>query len=360
MNDWLTEALHDAADRNVGDVVLEDPRLEASEEDRSTTNPSGPPLLAVAAVLVALAIVAGVWLVGRDDSTTVDAVDPATTDAPTTTTDPADADDVVRAALDRTMATSWVGQLSVGNEDPTVPSLEATVVYHPADPAAGRPYAAVLLEGPAVERPMLALSSSARVIEACAESDRPPCRPGAWAGLSGWAAADVGLGADELRTLQQASMTLVENVDPASAEPLGEGRYAVTLSALSPCDVGCGAEMSVEDGRIVRLTLLDEGAGVRELRLGSFGEAPAVDEPAAGDVVQGALVTGRLCEVTIATTADADPAAIESAVRRIESELGLDDAAAAMRAIRGIDGVADVSTNTSDGCPPGALTIGFR
>ena len=378
MNDWLDQRLQDGAARAVGDVSLDDPSSVSTEDAPGTvgadvsTEPGGTvvhlddvrrarsaPLLAVAAAVVVLVAV-GAWIVTRDGSTAVDSTDPAGSGTVVASVPDGPPAEVVGNALQRTMSTSWVADAEVGNEDPAVPSATATITYHPAEPSEARPYARVLMEGDALDRSQMALGSGPGLVEACAESDAPPCRPGAWVDDDVWNAEDFGVTEDEYRQLMEASLTLIANIDPASATATETaGEFEVTLSALAPCDVNCTATVEVRDGYIVSLSIPGNPDGSRRYSYADFGSAPEVDEPAPADIVEGPLRPTVLCEVTLSVGSAADTDSIEARVRSLEADLGNEDGAALMRAIRAIPGVLDVSTTTSDGCTSDTVSIGF-
>ena len=374
MNDWLDQRLQDGAARAVGDVSLGDPSSVSTEDAPGTvgadvsTEPGGTvvhlddvhrarsaPLLAVAAAVVVLVAI-GAWIVTRDGSTAVDSTDPAGSGTVVASVPDGPPAEVVGNALQRTMSTSWVADAEVGNDDG---SAELSIVtYNPADPTQGRPYATVLMA--TLGSAQMALGSGPGLVEACAESDAPPCRPGAWVEDDVWNAEDFGVTEDEYRQLIEASLTLIANIDPASATATETaGEFEVTLSALAPCDVNCTATVEVRDGYIVSLSIPGNPDGSRRYSYADFGSAPEVDEPAPADIVEGPLRPTVLCEVTLSVGSAADTDSIEARVRSLEADLGNEDGAALMRAIRAIPGVLDVSTTTSDGCTSDTVSIGF-
>ncbi len=123
--------------------------------------------------------------------------------------------------------------------------------------------------------------------------------------------------------------------------------------------MNCTATVEVRDGYIVSLSIPGNPDGSRRYSYADFGSAPEVDEPAPADIVEGPLRPTVLCEVTLSVGSAADTDSIEARVRSLEADLGNEDGAALMRAIRAIPGVLDVSTTTSDGCTSDTVSIGF-
>lgn len=300
-------------------------------------------------------------------------------------TDPDDGETpeaVVAAAIENTLATSWVSTLTFEGDGAEAAGTQTTT-YHPADPARGADYSSleVVSELPAVDvkaRSVLPPDGSGLLMH-CPQDAPPPCEKGLWIeseDVAGWRAGESSREGNESLD-SEALYTGLGGVlaDTARAVPGEPSSFDVEVSfgegfGADMCpDGNCTGRVQLANGLVVQLDVdVAEGVGERAgvfhtwvWAFGSFGEAPDIDVPGSAEVVRisrDELGIGPVCSVFVEVEPGSDTGEIERIVGAYIDRNGAFDQQL-HKQLLGIDGyIGPVSREVGD-CAAEGVSVGF-